>query len=49
MKLRNTRGPYCWDAIERATAAKEKVTLAAVIMDPAIVLNKERAPSVPPE
>jgi len=37
------------DAIDNATAANEKVTLAAVIIEPAIVLRSDRAPSGPPE
>ena len=48
MKLRRTREPYCCDAMESATDASEKVTLAAVIIDPAMVLRRDRAPSGPP-
>ena len=49
MKLRRTRDPYCCEAIESATDASEKVTLAAVIIEPATVLRSDRAPAGPPE
>ena len=49
MKFRSTRDPYRCDAMESATEVSENVTLAAVIIDPAMVLSRERAPSGPPE
>ncbi len=48
IKLRSTREPYCCEAMESATEASENVTLAAVIMDPAMVLSSYRAPDGPP-
>src|SRR5437763_13775682 len=49
MKFRSTRDPYCCEEMDSATEASENVTLAAVIIDPAIVLSSDRAPSGPPE
>jgi hypothetical protein len=42
MKLHSTREPYCCNAIDNATEASETGTLAAVIMESAVVLKGKR-------
>ena len=47
MKFVSNRGPNCDDVIVRAIRVSEKTRLVTVIIEPAMVDSKSRAPSVP--
>ncbi len=49
MKLRRSRGLNCWDARVNATTVTENTVPVTVIIDPATVESRARAPSGPPE